>query len=40
MCLAVYIASDKPLPSVEWNADLPQINVVPITDKRIAFCAY
>ena len=31
MCLAVYLASDKPLPLVEWDEDHPRFNVVLIT---------
>lgn len=36
MCLAVYLASDSPLPLVEWNEEHPRFNVVPITKNEIA----
>lgn len=38
MCLAVYIASDKPLPLVEWNEDQPKFHVLVVTkeDGKIA----
>ncbi len=31
MCLAVYIASDKTLPLIEWKKEKPAFNVVPLT---------
>jgi len=38
MCLAVYIASNKPLPLVNWNNDRPRFHVLAISeeDKGIA----
>ena len=33
MCLAVYLASDKPLPLVEWNEKQPKFNVLPLDDR-------
>jgi len=35
MCLAVYLASNKPIPLVEWNDAAPRFNVVPITDDEL-----
>ena len=31
MCLAIYIASNKPLPLVEWNEKQPKFHVMAVT---------
>ena len=32
MCLGIYIASDEPLPLVEWNPAAPSFSVTPLFD--------
>jgi len=36
MCLALYIASSKPLPLVPWDPDKPAFHVVSLPDDRAA----
>ena len=36
MCLALYIASSKPLPVIPWDPDKPAFHVIPLPDERAA----
>ena len=36
MCLALYIASSKPLPLVPWDPEKPAFHVIPLPDDRPA----
>ncbi len=36
MCLALYIASSKPLPLVPWDPENPAFHVIPLQDDRPA----